>query len=165
MILAFGAVVFYGAVLADSLLRAGRFAPEFGVAAVVGGVLLAVALVFGAPWLLGWSLLIAGAVYIGVLEARGSGVDGTAPLVATGLFLCAELARWSFDMRVRISGDELLIARRAGALAGLAIGAAAATTVVVGITAVGAPRDLAWTALGAAAAAGATGVGVLLARR
>jgi hypothetical protein len=165
VILAAGAALPYGVVLADSFLRAGRFAPAFAVVGLIGGVLLALALVFGAPWLLGWSLLIAGAVYIGVLEARGSGVDGTAPLVATGLFLCAELARWSFDMRVRISGDELLIARRAGALVGLAIGAAAASTVVVGVTALGAPRDLAWTALGAAAAAGATAVGVWLARR
>ena len=165
MILAVGAAVLYGAVLADSLLRAGRFLPGVSAAAAVGGVLLVVALAFGATWPLGWSLLIAGAAYIGVLEARGSGVDGTAPLVAAGLFLCAELARWSFEMRVRITGDELLVVRRAAALVGLAGGAAVASAAVVGVTAVGAPRDLAWTALGAAAAAGATGLGVWLARR
>jgi hypothetical protein len=157
--------VLYGAVVADSLVRAGHLWAEFGIPAAVGGVLLAVALAFRAPWLLGWSLLVAGAVYIGVLEASHSGVDEAAPLVATGLFLCAELGRWSFDMRVRISGDGLLTLRRAGALAGLTIGGLAASTVVVGSTAVGAPRNLAWTALGAAAAAGATGLGVWLARR
>ena len=123
------------------------------------------ALARGARWLLGWSLLVAGAVYIGALAAQRSGVDGTAPLVAAGLFLCAELARWSFDMRLRISGEELLVVRRAGALVALALGATVMASVVVGVSAIGVARGLAWTAVGAVAAAGAAALGVWLARR
>jgi len=165
MIPAAGAAVFYAAVLADALLYAGRFLPMLGVGAVAGGVLFIVALWRGGRGMLGWSVFIAGIVYIAAVEARGSGVDGSAPLVATGLFLSAELARWSFDLRVRISGDELLVRRRAGALAALAIGATGVSALVVGESAIRAPRDLAWTALGAVAAAAAAGIGVWLARR
>lgn len=157
--------MFYAAVLVDSLLHTGRYWPYLGIAAAVGAILLAVSLARGAGLLLGWSLLLAGAVYVGALEAHHSGVDGTAPLVATALFLCAELARWSFDLRFRLSGDGQLLARRAGALLGLALGSAAMAAVVVGVSSVQAPRALAWTALGAAAAAAAAGVGVWLARR
>jgi hypothetical protein len=117
------------------------------------------------PWLLGPSLFLAGAVYLGALEAGRSGVDGTAPLVATGLFLCVELARWSFDLQLRITGDGQLVVRRAGALLALAVGATLMASVVVGISAISAPRDLFWTALGATAAAGAAGLGVWLVRR
>jgi hypothetical protein len=160
-----GAFALYGAVLADSLVRVDRFTSELLVGAVAGAVLLAVALAFRCPWLLGTSLLVAGAVYLGALEASGGGVDGTAPLVATALFLCAELARWSFDLRLRIPGDEQFVVQRARALVALALGAAGMASVVVGISAIGAPRGLAWTALGATAAAAAAGMGVWLARR
>jgi hypothetical protein len=159
------AAVLYGAVLAYSLHYTGRFMPVLGAFAAAGGLVFFVAVWRAAQGMLGWSLLLAGIVYIAALEVRGGRVDGTAPLVATGLFLAAELARWSFDMRVRISGDTLLVARRAEALTALAFGAASASAVVVGVSTIGAPRAVGWTALGAAAAAGAIGLGVWLARR
>lgn len=165
MIPAAAAAVLYGAVLAASLFQAGRVTPLLAGVATAAGALCAVALWRGRRGMLGWSLLIAGAVFIVSIERGGGGVDGTAPLVATALFLCAELARWSFDTRVRISGDAVLLVRRAAALAALALGAGAAASVVVGSSAIAAPHNLAWTALGAAAAAGAAGLGVWLARR
>jgi hypothetical protein len=160
-----GAVLLYVAVLVDSLLYAGNFLPGLSVVALAGAVLIVLALWRGGRGTLGAALLLAGVVYIAALEVHGGGVDGSAPLVATALFLCAELTRWSFDLRVRINGDDVLMVRRAAALTALALGAAGASSVVVSASAIAAPRDLVWTALGAAAAAGAAGMGVWLARR
>jgi hypothetical protein len=160
-----GAAALYGAVLADALLHAGRFAAEFAPAAGAGSLLLAVALLRGGARTLGWALFLAGASYVGALAARRHGVDGTAPLVATALLLCGELARWSRDLRVRIQGAELLARRRAAAVAALALCGLAASGLAVGVAAAPAGRGLGWTVLGAASAVGAAGVGAWLARR
>jgi len=146
-------------------VRAGKLAPALAPGAVIGGLLLLLALVRGGGMTLGWALALAGAVYIGSLEAAGAGVDGAAPLVATGLLLCGELARWSLDTRLRLRSDETLAGRRGLALAALACSGLAASALTVAVSAAPAERGLAWTALGAAAAVGAAGAGVWLARR
>lgn len=131
----------------------------------MGAVLLLVALVRGGARTLAWAIALAGAAYVGALAARRHGVDGTAPLVATALLLCAELARWSADLRVRIRGAGLLARRRAVAVAVLAFSGLAASGIAVAVSAAPAGHSLGWTVLGAAAAVGATSVGAWLARR
>ena len=149
----------------DALLHAGRFAPEFAPAAGVGGVLLLAALVRGGARMLGWALALAGAAYVGALAAERHGLDGTAPLVATALLLCGELARWSADLRVHIRGAGPLARRRAAAVTVLALSGLAASGSAVAVVAAPTGHGLGWTLLGAAAAVGATGVGAWLARR
>ena len=131
----------------------------------MGAVLLLVALVRGGARTLAWAIALAGAAYVGALAARRHGVDGTAPLVATALLLCAELARWSADLRVRIRGAGLLARRRAVAVAVLAFSGLAASGIAVAASAAPAGHSLGWTVLGAAAAVGATSIGAWLARR
>lgn len=159
-----GAAALYGAALTDALLHAGRFAAEFAPVAGVGALLLLVALVRGGARTLGWSLALAGAAYIGALAARRHGLDGTAPLVATALLLCGELARWSVDLRGRIRG-AVAARRRAAAVAALALSGLAASGIAVGVAAAPTGHGLGWTLLGAIAAVGATGIGAWLARR
>jgi hypothetical protein len=159
------AAALYGAALVDGFLHAGRFAPAFAPAGVIGGALLLAALVRGGGGALGWALAIAGAMYVGALEATGRRVDGTAVLLAACLLLCGELARWSVDARVRIRGDELLVRRRAAALAVLSLSGLAAAGIALGLAAAPTGHGLVWTVVGAAAAVGAAGTGSWLARR
>jgi hypothetical protein len=85
--------------------------------------------------------------------------------VALLLLLCAELAAWSLDERWRIPSDPQLPWRRGAAVAALALAGLVASTVVVALSAVPPDHGLAWTAVGAAAAVGAAGTGVWVARR
>jgi len=95
----------------------------------------------------------------------GGGVDDAAPLVATGLLLCGELAAWSLDARWRIAEDETVVRRRALAVGALALAGLAASALVVAVALAPAGRGVAWTTLGAASAVGVVGAAVALLRR
>jgi uncharacterized membrane protein HdeD (DUF308 family) len=85
--------------------------------------------------------------------------------VATLLLLCGELSAWSLDERWRIRADPQLAWRRGAAVAALAFGGLVVSAVVVAVSAVPPNHGLAWTVAGAAAAVGAAGTGVWVARR
>jgi hypothetical protein len=151
-------------VLADALARAGSTAGYLAPGAVLGTLLLAVALVWGRG--LGGALLVGGATYVAfVVSEEHHRVDATAPLVAVLLLLCGELAAWSFDERWRIDADAALPWRRGVATAALAFAGLTVATLVVALSAVPSSRGLALTVAGAAAAVAAAGIGVLVARR
>jgi hypothetical protein len=115
---------------------------------------------------LGAALLLAGATYVAFLVGREHHrIDATAPLVAVGLLLCGELSAWSLDERWPIRADAQLAERRGVALLALALGGLSVATLVVALGSVRAGSGLAWTAAGAAAAVGAAGTGIWLARR
>jgi hypothetical protein len=154
----------YGGVLAVSLVRAGSHAGFFAPGAALGTLLLVVALVYGGRGL-GAALLIGGATYVGAVVAAGHRIDPTAPLVAVLLLLSGELAAWSLDERWRIRSDEQLAWRRGAALGVLALAGLAVAALVVALSAVPPSHGLAWTIAGAAAAVGAAGTGVWVARR
>jgi hypothetical protein len=132
--------------------------------AVLGAVLLVLALVLGGRGL-GAALFLGGATYVAAVAAAGRGVDATAPLVAFLLLLCGELAAWSLDERWGIRAEAGLEQRRGGAVAALALAGLAVATLVVALSAVPADHGLGWTVLGAAAALGAAGTGIWVARR
>lgn len=100
-----------------------------------------------------------------VVSEQHNRVDPTAPLVAVLLLLSGELAAWSLDERWRIQADATLIWRRGVAVAALGLAGLTVATVVVALNAVPSSHGLALTAAGAAAAVGAAGVGVMIARR
>jgi hypothetical protein len=109
---------------------------------------------------------VGGATYLAfVVSEEHHRVDPTAPLVAVLLLLCGELAAWSLDERGRIAADAALIWRRGIAVAALAFSGLTVAALVVALSAVPSGRGLALTAAGAAAAVGAAGVGVMVARR
>jgi len=136
----------------------------FGPGAAVGAVLLVVALVYGGPGL-GGALFLAGGTYVAAVASAGDRVDASAPLVAALLLLCGELSAWSYDERLAIRAEPQLAWRRSAAVAALAFAGLVVATLVVSLSAVGPNHGLGWTALGAAAALGAAGTGIFVARR
>jgi hypothetical protein len=127
-------------------------------------VLLAVALWRGGGTL-GPALFLGGATYVAFLVADHPRVDGAAPLVAMLLLLCGELTAWSLDERWQIRADRALAWRRGTALGVLALAGLAVSALLVALSAVPSSHGLAWTVAGAAAAVGAAGTGIWVARR
>jgi hypothetical protein len=133
--------------------------------AVLGTLLLVAALVFAGRGL-GAALFFAGGTYVAAVAAAGDGVvDASAPLVALLLLLCGELSTWSLDERWQIRSEDQLLWRRGVAVGALALGGFAVAVLVVALSAVQPNHGLGWTVLGAAAAVGAAGTGIWVARR
>jgi len=131
---------------------------------VLGAALLVVALAFGGRGL-GAALFLAGGTYVAAVAAGGDRIDASAPLVAVLLLLCGELSAWSVDERLDIRAEPRLAWRRATAVATLAAAGLAVAVLVVALSTVPSGHGLAWTVLGAAAAVGAAGTGIWIARR
>jgi hypothetical protein len=131
---------------------------------VLGTLLLVTALVFRGHGL-GGALFLAGATYVAAVAAAGDRVDGSAPLVAVLLLLCGELAAWSLDERWGIRAEQQASWRRGAAIVGLSLGGLAVATLVVALSAVPPNHGLGWTVVGGAAAIGAAGTGIWVARR
>jgi hypothetical protein len=159
-----GAVAAYGGAVADALVRAPSPVVAFVPGVVLGAVLLVVALIWGGPGL-GAALFLAGATYVAAVAAAAAGTDASAPLVAVLLLLCGELSAWSFDARLEIRAERQVARRRGAAVAALAFVGLTAATFVVALSSVGPNHGLGWTVLGAAAAIGAAGSGIRVARR
>jgi hypothetical protein len=150
-------------VLALTLARAGSTAPVLAPSAALGAVLLVVALVRGG-WGLGAALWLGGGTYVAFVVAIESGIDAAAPLVAVLLLLCGELTAWSLDERWRIRADPSLAWRRGAAVASLASAGLVVAVLVVALNAAPASHGPIWTLAGAAAAVGAAGIGIWVAR-
>jgi len=160
-----GALAAYAAVLVDVLLRAGSIASDLAPPAVLGALLLVVALV-GNGHGLGAALWLGGATYAAfVVSEEHHRVDATAPLIAALLLLCGELSAWSLDERWEIRGDAVLAWRRGAAVTALALTGLIVAALVVALSAAPSSRGLALTVAGAAAAVGAAGIGIWTARR
>lgn len=147
------------------LLRAGSDDWILGPTAAVGTLLLLAGLFLLGGRGLGISLFLGGAIYVAFVAHDEGHIDGTAPLVAVLLLLCAELAAWSLDERWRMEADASLAWRRGAAVGALALAGLVVSTVVVALSAVPASHGLVLTAAGAAAAVGAAGIGIWVARR
>lgn len=147
------------------LLRAGSDDWVLGPTAGVGTLLLLVGLLVAGGRGLGISLFLGGAIYVAFVAHDEGHVDGTAPLVAILLLLCAELAAWSLDERWRMEADATLAWRRGAAVGALALAGLVVSTIVVALSAVPASHGLALTVVGAAAAVAAAGTGIWAARR
>ena len=164
MTLAFGAAAAYGLVLVDALMRAPSPVAAFLPGAALGAVLLVASLVFRGRGL-GAALFVGGATYVAAVATAGDHTDASAPLVAVLLLLCGELAAWSVDERLEIRLESQLVWRRSAAIAVLALAGLAVATLVVALSAVPPSHGFALTVLGAAAAVGAAGTGIWVARR
>ena len=151
--------------LAYAAVRAHALAGLLVALGALGGVLLLAVLLRGLEELLAWALAVLALVYVVSVVVDTSRVDDAAPLVATALLLCGELAAWSLDARWRIAAEGSLVRRRVVALTGLALGGLTASALVIASAATRPGRGLAWTTLGAAAAVGVIGIAVAALRR
>jgi hypothetical protein len=92
--------------------------------------LLVVAAVMRWSDLVPWALAFALAAYAAGLLARGEGFDPLAPAYAAGLLLAAECAYWSLESRTTPETAATLL-RRVAIVLGLALGTAAAGSVLL----------------------------------
>jgi hypothetical protein len=165
LILAALSLVSYGGALAYTVARGAEVKNLVAAIGAIGAALLVLVLWRRMDELLPWAVIPLGLAYAVTLLAHGSNsIDGGAPLVATALLLCTELAAWSLDERHGIAAERAVLAARASGLALLAGAGLAASALVLALSAAPVGGGLAWTALGAAAAVLVVGLAVRLAR-
>jgi hypothetical protein len=157
-------VAAYGGAVALVLPRADTHLQVLAPAAGLGVVLLLFALRANGTGL-ALSLWLGGAMYVTFLVVDHPRIDGAAPLVAVLLILCGELAAWSLDERWEMQIDPSLLWRRGGAIGLLALGGLVLATLAVALDAAPSAHGLVWTFVGAVAAVGAAGTGIVFARR
>lgn len=125
---------------------------------------LVAALVLGWTFLVPGAVALAGGLYAVELAIADAPLDIATPAVATGLFLCAELAYWSLEERQRWSGDTGDTLKRAAVVALFGAAALLVAAVLLALVDVVRARGLAFDLLGAAAAAAAIATLLVAAR-
>jgi hypothetical protein len=93
--------------------------------------------------------------YVAALGFEIDGIDTRAPLLAGLLFVVAELAHWSLELRGTLADEPGTYLRRVALLAFLTVVTIAAGTVVLAVVEGVEARGVAIDLLGAAAAVGA----------
>jgi hypothetical protein len=136
-----------------------------GLAAAVAGVLLAAGLALRQPVAVPAALLALGGGYATLLGLEGGALDERAPVVAAALFLVAELAYWSLELREAVADEAGAYVRRLALLAALALGALAVGAGLLAVVDAGGSSGVGLEALGAAAAVAALAIVELSARR
>ena len=126
---------------------------------------LAAALVLRRPAAVPAAIVLLASPYVAIVALEAEGIDTAAPALAAALYLVAELAYWSLELRGHISDEPGTYLRRASVLAGLVLLTIALGTGVLGLAQVIAARGTAVDALGAVAAAGAIALLALAAAR
>jgi len=131
----------------------------------LAGVLLAGGLALRRPVSVPLALLALGAGYATSLGVEGAALDGRAPVLAAALFLLAELAYWSLELREAVVEEAGAYLRRIGLLSALALGALAVGAGLLAVVDAGERSGLALEALGAVAAVAALALVALTTRR
>lgn len=149
-----------------ALVEGGDDALVVGVRlAALGIVALVAAIVLGWSSLVTVCLVLLGGAYAVHLSLDDTALDARAPVLAAGLLLVAELAYWAIEERQNVRAEAGESLRHLGHVVLLALGGLAAGSVLLAVADVVRTRGLAVDLVGAAAAAGALLVLVLLARR
>ena len=108
-----------------------------------------------------WPVVIPAAVvalatpYVAALGFELDGIDTRAPLVAALLFVVADLAYWSLELRGALADEPGTYVRRVALLAALAVATIVGGTVVLAVVEAITAEGVAFDLLGAAAAVGA----------
>jgi hypothetical protein len=132
--------------------------------AAVAFVALVASLVRGWPVLVPVALTLVGGTYAAELAVDDASLDLSAPAIAVGLFLAAELGYWSLDERSRFVGDPGLGLRRAGLVAASALTILVASSGLLVVVDEVRARGLALDLAGALAAVGVIVLVVVLGR-
>jgi hypothetical protein len=149
-----------------ALAEGGDDALAVGVRLVALGIVaLVAAIVLGWSSLVAVSLLLLGSAYAVHLSLDDTALDTRAPVLAGGLLLVAELAYWSLEEEADVRAEAGESVRHLGHVVLLSLAGLAAGSVLLAVADVVRARGLAVDLVGAAAAAGALLVLVLVARR
>ena len=111
------------------------------------------------------ALLALGGGYATLLGLEGGALDERAPVVAAALFLVAELAYWSLELREAVADEAGAYVRLVALLAALALGALAVGAGLLAVVDAGGSSGVGLEALGAVAAVAALAIVALGARR
>ena len=133
--------------------------------AAVAFLALVAALVLGWPSLVPVAVAVAGGFYALELAIDHAPLDLTAPAVAVGLLLAAELAYWSLDEREQAVGDPGEGLRRAAFVALLGVASLLVAGVLLALVDGVRARGLALDLAGAVAAAAVLVTVLVTARR
>ena len=125
------------------------------MAAFVAAGALAGGLVLRRPIVIPGAILLLAAPYVAALGFEIDGIDTRAPLLAAMLFVVAELAYWSLELRGTLADEPGTYLRRVALLATLAVVTVAGGTVVLVVVERVAARGIAIDLVGAVAAVGA----------
>ena len=125
-------------------------------------MLLAGGLVLRWPVLVPAALVALGGGYATLLGLEGGALDERAPLVAAALFVVAELAYWSLELRDAVADEPGAYARRLALVAALGLGALAVGAGLLAVVDAGGGIGL--EVVGAAAAVAALAIVALAAR-
>jgi hypothetical protein len=131
---------------------------------ILGGVLLALALIFLWAAVLPWAIALLGGQYAVSLLLRDGGIDALVPFYAAVLLVTAELAFWALEARPALGGRAVVV-RRLGHLLVLASAAAVAGTGLLAVSEGGAGGGLGFQLLGLLAAVATLGLVTWLAWR
>ena len=160
MLGAAGTGIWLAAVAEDGyLVRATLVAAFVAAGALAGG------LVLRRPIVIPGAILLLAAPYVAALGFEIDGIDTRAPLLAALLFVVAELAYWSLELRGTLADEPGTYVRRVALLATLTLVTIAAGTVVLVVVERVAARGVAIDLLGAVAAVGAVTLLALAATR
>ena len=135
------------------------------LAAFVAGGVLAGGLFLKQPIVIPAAIIVLAAPYIAALGFEIDGIDTRAPLLAALLFVVAELAYWSLELRGTLADEPGTYLRRVALLATLAVVTIAAGTVMLAVVERVAARGVAIDLAGALAAVGAIALLALAAVR
>jgi hypothetical protein len=149
------------AVIAEDgyLVRATLLAAFLAAALIAGGLMLRRPVVIPA------AICVLAAPYVAALGFEIDGIDTRAPLIAGLLFIVAELAYWSLELRGTLADEPGTYLRRVALLSGLAVVTIAGGTVVLAVVEAVAARGVAVDIAGAAAAVAAIALLALAAAR
>ena len=128
-------------------------------------MLLAAGLALRIPVAVPLAVVALGAGYGVALGVEGGAIDARAPVLAAALFLLAELAYWSLELREAVADEPGAYGRRVGLLSALALGALAVGAGLLALVDAGERGGVALEALGAFAAVAALAIVALATRR
>jgi len=135
------------------------------LAAALAAVLLAAGLALRRAIVVPVAVIALGTGYAVALAIDGGPLDGRAPVVAAALFVLAELAYWSLELRDAVADEPGAHLRRIGLLSVLAVGALALGAALLALVDTDPLGGIGLEALGAVAAVAALALVALGARR
>jgi hypothetical protein len=150
VVAAAGTGLWLAAIAEDGYLVRATLLAALGASGVLAG-----GLALRRPIVIPAALCVLTAPYVAALGFEIDGIDTRAPLLAGLLFVIAELAYWSLELRGTLADEPGTYLRRVALLAGMTVATIGLGTVVLAVVEGVEARGIAIDLVGAVAAVGA----------